>query len=310
MADGDSEQTKALGPAVGRATIQIEAGRVNPPGALQGAGPAITVSLRDRLELLAQRVADFYFMLVPRLRPSAQALLACKLVSHRGEHDNRRVRENTLAAFQAAADTGVWGIEFDVCWSRDLEPFVIHDATTGRVFGTNLSLAEVSVSQLRRAIPEIPTLEEVVATFGGKLHMMIELKRDRLGQDNLKAARLAEILDGLAPVRDYHFLALQPDLFSPVEFAGLPACLLVAELQAGDFSQEVIDQDYGGLCGHYLLLNDRMLRRHHAHGQQLGTGFVTSRYCLYRELNRGTDWIFTNHASKLVAIRERLLGRR
>lgn len=267
------------------------------------------MSLRYRLENLAQQLVDFTFMLLPRPRPSRQALEQCRLVSHRGEHDNRQLRENTLAAFRAVADAGIWGIEFDLRWTRDLEPVVIHDPTTGRVFGDNLSVAEIGLAELKRAIPEIPSLEQVVTEFGGSTHLMIELKPDRLDQDDLKAARLAGILDGLDAGRDYHFLALEADLFAPAAFAGPAACLLVAELGIGAFSNEVITREYGGLCGQYLLLNRRLIGLHHARGQQLGTGFASSRFCFYRELNRRVDWIFTNHALKLGAMREHLLGR-
>ena len=267
------------------------------------------MSLRFRLENLAQRLVDFAFMLLPRPRPSRQALMQCRLVSHRGEHDNRRVRENTLAAFRAVADAGIWGIEFDLRWTRDLEPVVIHDSTTGRVFGDDLRVAEVDLAELQRTIPDIPTLEQVVAEFGGSTHLMIELKPDRLDRDDLKAKRLAAIFDGLEAGRDYHFLALEANLFAPAAFAGPAACLLVAELGIGAYSNEVVARDYGGLCGQYLLLNRRLIDRHHARGQRLGTGFASSRFCFYRELNRGVDWIFTNNALKLGAIRERLLGR-
>jgi glycerophosphoryl diester phosphodiesterase len=56
-------------------------------------------------------------------------------------------------------------------------------------------------------------------------------------------------------------------------------------------------------------LNRALIQRHHRQGQKLGTGFIASRYCLYRELDRGVDWIFTNHALKLGAIRQALLKR-
>jgi len=212
-----------------------------------------------------------------------------------------------MAAFGAAAAAGVWGVEFDLRWTRDLHPVVIHDDTTGRVFDIDLVVAEVSREELRRQIPEIPSLSEVVTAFGGAMHLMVELKRDQLGQDAIKAARLAEIFSPLAAARDYHFMALQPDLFKPVAFAGKACCLLVAELHVDAFSRQVVEQAYGGLCGHYLLLSDRLLRLHRAQGQGLGTGFPASRYCFYRELNRGVDWIFSNHAVKLEAIRARLL---
>ena len=205
------------------------------------------MSLRFYLELVAQRVADFCFMLIPRRQPSIAVLRECRIVSHRGEHDNRRVRENTMAAFGAAVAAGVWGIEFDLRWTRDLHPVVIHDPTTGRVFDADLTIAELGLEELRRQIPEIPTLSEVVAAYGGNTHLIEECSR------------------------------------------------------------QVIEQDYGGLCGQYLLLSDRLVRLHRARGQKLGTGFPTSRYCFYRELNRGIDWIFTDDAVKLEAIRARLL---
>lgn len=263
--------------------------------------------LRFYLELVAQRLLDFCFMLIPRRRPSKQALRKCKIVSHRGEHDNQRVRENTLAALRAVAAAGIWGIEFDVRWTRDLHPVVIHDPATGRVFDIDLAVAEVSLQQLRQQIPEIPTLEEVVTEFGGKIHLMVELKRDSLNQDDIKASRLAEIFAGLRAGYDFHFLALQADLFDLVGFAGHDAWVLVSELEIEAFSKQAIEHGYGGLCGHYLLLNQRLLELHHGRGQKLGTGFAGSRQCFYRELNREVDWVFTNRALKLKRFREQLL---
>jgi glycerophosphoryl diester phosphodiesterase len=261
------------------------------------------------LEQVAQRLADICFLLLPRRRPSRQALLGCKIISHRGEHDNRQVKENTMAAFARVAEAGGWGIEFDVRWTRDLQPVVIHDPNTARVFGIDLEVAAVDLHELRQQVPEIPTLEEVVTRFGGNTHLMVELKRDELGAGADRADRLREIFATLGAREDYHFLALQIDLFKLVEFAGDKACLPVAELNLGNFSHDALTRDLGGVCGQYLLLNQGLIRRHHSQGQELGTGFVGSRFCLYRELNRGVDWIFTNHALKLEAIRQELLQR-
>ena len=259
--------------------------------------------------LVAQRIADIYFLLLPRSRPSQQALFDCKIISHRGEHDNRQVRENTMAAFARVAEAGGWGIEFDVRWTRDLQPVVIHDPGTARVFGIDLQVAAVNLRELQQQVPEIPTLEEVVARFGGSLHLMVELKCTEPGASVGKAERLREIFATLTAGVDYHFLALQFDLFKLVEFVGDQACLPVAELNLGDCSREVLARNLGGVCGQYLLLNQTLLRRHHLQGQNLGTGFIASRYCFYRELNRGVDWIFTNHALRLEAIRRELLKR-
>ncbi len=260
-----------------------------------------------RLELVAQRLVDVCFMLVPRRRPSRQALQDCKIISHRGEHDNHQVKENTMAAFAQVADAGSWGIEFDVRWTRDLEPVVIHDTNALRVFDIDLVVADTSLHELRRQVPEIPTLAEVVERFGGASHLMVELKRDELGATETRAQRLREIFALLNAGVDYHFLALQIDLFDLVKFAGDGACLPVAELNTGDFSRTALASDLAGVCGHYLLLNQGMIQRHHRQGQKVATGFVVSRFGFYRELNRGVDWIFTNHALKLEALRQQLL---
>ena len=265
--------------------------------------------LRARLESMAQTLADFFFMLLPRPRPSPQALENCRLVSHRGEHDNRTRRENTLAAFDAAARAGVWGLEFDVRWSRDLCPLVVHDPNARRVFGPDIEIAAFDAAELRHRLPEIPRLDEVVAAYGGRLHLMVELKPDELGRDDEKAVRLAEIFRALEAGRDYHFLALQADSLRPAAFAGPASCLLVAETNVAVQSRLVLERGYGGLCGQYLLLGEDLLAAHRARGQKIGSGFVASRFCFYRELNRGIDWIFSNRAAELAQIRGRLLHR-
>ena len=260
-----------------------------------------------RAAWLAQKVVDFCFMLLPRELPSRSALENCRLVSHRGEHDNRRVRENTLAAFDAAAQAGVWGIEFDVRWSRDLCPLVVHDPDARRVFGLDVEIAALDAAELRRRLPEIPRLDEVVAAYGGRLHLMVELKPDNLGQSEAKAGRLAAIFTALDAGRDYHFLALDAASLAPAGFAGREACLLVAETDIAAQSRRALEGGYGGLCGHYLLLDEGYAARHRRQGQRLGTGFPGSRFCFYRELNRGVDWIFSNRAARLARMRARLL---
>jgi glycerophosphoryl diester phosphodiesterase len=243
--------------------------------------------LRFHLERALMKSIDFCFMVIPRRRPSRQALQDSKIISHRGEHDNRRIRENTLAAFMPAAAAGCWGLEFDVRWTRDLEPVVMHDEDAQR--------------------PEIPTLREVVERFGGHQHLMVELKRDELGAWAERTRCLYEIFSKLEAGVDYHFLALQLELFEMVEFAGKRACVPVAEFNLRELSDAALAHGFDGVSAQYLLLGRSTIHRHHRQGQKLGTGFAASRYCFYREVNRGVDWIFSNHALKLEAIRQELL---
>ncbi len=261
------------------------------------------------LERLARRLADAVFALWPRRRPPAAALAECMIVAHRGEFDNEAVLENTVPAFELAAAGGVDGIEFDVRWTADLEPVVIHDPRTGRVFGVDLIVAETPFEELRACLPEIPTLAEIVARYGRRMHLMIELKRDGLGADAARRERLEQILGELRPGEDFHVLALAPELFEPVDFVGRRACMPVAELNLEAISRHTLARDYAGMSGHYLLLSSAMIERHRDRGQRIGTGFVGSRFCLYRELNRGVSWIFSKRATPLATLRRDLLAR-
>lgn len=259
------------------------------------------------VNLSLQKVVDLLYMSLPRRRPSLQALQACKLVSHRGEHDNRQVRENTLAAFDRVHAAGVWGIELDVRWTRDFEPVVIHDSNTRRVFQVDLEVARVDFDELRQRVPDVPTLAEIIDRFGGQMHLMVELKADGRDTQADKRERIRSLFEPLKPIHDFHFLALAPELFNLVDFAGSEACLPVAEYNVAQMSREAADRQLAGLSGQYLLLGKRMIQRHQRLQQKIGTGFAASRFCFYRELNRGVDWIFTNHALKLAAIRQDLL---
>jgi glycerophosphoryl diester phosphodiesterase len=48
------------------------------------------------------------------------------------------------------------------------------------------------------------------------------------------------------------------------------------------------------------------LAKHRKNGQPVGTGYPASKNCLYREINRGVEWIFSNNAGELQGIANKL----
>ena len=251
---------------------------------------------------IGMTVVDVWMAVLPRRQPSPVELNNCKIVSHRGEHDNRSVRENTMQAFEAAQSAGVWGIEADIRWTADMVPVIHHDANTIRVFGTNISISDTVFEELRKAVPDIPTLGELVKKFGGTTHLMLELKAEPFPQLEHQKNILHEHLSKLRAVDDYHILALDPELFEVFDIQPRSCCLSVAETNFRSLSQTTLNSGYGGLTGHFLLLNDHLKLEHQQSGQVIGTGFIRSRNCLLREINRGVEWIFTNDAVKLQSI--------
>jgi glycerophosphoryl diester phosphodiesterase len=258
--------------------------------------------MREQLQALAMKAVDTIFAVLPQSTPTMAKLAGCRIIAHRGEHDNISVFENTLPAFDKARDAGVWGIELDIRWTQDLVPVVSHDASGRRLFARDEKISELNAAQLRAFMPDVPTLAEVVARYGGKMHLMIEIK-DEIYPDPVRQKQiLKEQLAGLVPGQDYHFLALASALYDRVDFIERKYFYPVSELNTARLSQEVIDGGFGGLTGHFWLLNNRLKKRHERVGQTIGTGFISSRNCLFRELNRGVQWLFSNDAVKLQKI--------
>jgi glycerophosphoryl diester phosphodiesterase len=233
--------------------------------------------------------------------PDHRRLQRCKIIAHRGSHDNRLILENTLAAFERAAAAGVWGLEMDIRWTRDQVPVVFHDLDLNRLYGREETIAAFSLNELQRQFPAIPSLIEVVERFGQKIHLMIEVKQQSRPGLRFQMQCLDEVLQSLDPVRDFHLLTLNPahlQAFTPIPPRPRVA---VAECWPGSCGRWVRRHGWGGICGHYLLVGKNMVEHHHKKDQQVGTGFIESRGCLFRELNRGTDWIFSNNSVALQA---------
>ncbi len=260
------------------------------------------------IQNILMKCVDALFAWWPQPVPTRKALTNCRIISHRGEHDNLVLFENTLAAFDKVLAQDIWGIECDIRWTRDLVPVIIHDSSGQRVFGKDLHIYQMDFTKLREELPQVPTLAEVIDRYGGKLHLMIELKAEHYPDPDRQKQILKEQLADLAPGRDYHFLSLDPDLFERVDFVPTAACYPVSEINATSLSRISSERKLGGLTGHFLLLNDRLKHRHELADQTIGTGFIASKNCLFRELNRGVEWIFTNHALRLKKVRDDYLN--
>lgn len=249
---------------------------------------------------------------LPRTIPTRDLLSRCRLVAHRGAHDKgATIKENTIAAFENAVACGASGIEFDVRWAKDGTPVVFHDAKCSRVLDSSTRIHDTTSKDLRRLHPEIPTLDEVVARFAGKTHFMIELKRPRLGLERAHLESVARSLAGLEPVAQYHLMSIKKDVLLQTATSQLfprEALLSIAEINVSEMSELTLKENFGGFTGQYLLVGPETIRRHHERGQIVGTGFADSRNLLFREINRGVDWIFTNHAPEMAAIIRSLLA--
>ncbi len=187
-------------------------------------------------------------------------------------------------------------------WTRDLVPVVFHDADLTRLFDRPEQIARLSFKQLRAGIEPIPSLAEVVVRFGKRLHLMIEIKRDPWTDPQRQSQALREALAPIRPVEDYHLMVLDPSIIAPLSGLATQCMIAIAYHWPDRFSRWVLENRWGGLATHYSMLRRALIRRHQKSGQAVGCAFPASRNSLFRELNRGVDFIFSNHAAKLQKI--------
>ncbi|MGD8981809.1 MAG: glycerophosphodiester phosphodiesterase family protein [Desulfobacterales bacterium] len=251
------------------------------------------------LEQWLHRVVDLLYERMPQSLPDTKKLKQCKIISHRGEHDNKMVYENTIPAFDRVNEAGVWGVEFDIRWTKDLHPVVFHDRDLQRVFKSDIKINKVTLTELKTHCKLIPTLSEVIQKYGKKMHFMVEIKKEAYPDPAYQNNVLRDLFHQLTPQMDFHFIALKPEMFDFINFVTSSTFVPSARFNVKQLSDLTLIKRYGGIAGHYLLMNDSLLKKHHTQNQCIGTGYIRSKNCLFRELNRGVEWIFSNHAIKL-----------
>lgn len=259
------------------------------------------IGMHKVLLSLTEKMMDGCFAALPRHKPLLTHIECAQLIAHRGAHDNTHgIIENTHEAFRLARSVGCWGIELDVHATADGVLVVNHDLTLNRLWGHDVSIADLSFKELRGLESRIPSLADVVSEYGKDMHLFIELKSPFKAEESL-----VETLQGLSPIHDFHLLALDaPILDSLSQFPNASLLLVAGHNNVNHFCELSIRKHYGGVMGSYLLLTDKKRTKLSNANQVSGVGFVNSKNSLYRELNRGINWIFTNQA---VAVSQHLL---
>jgi glycerophosphoryl diester phosphodiesterase len=132
------------------------------------------------------------------LQPGSQPLV----IAHRGA--SAYAPENTLAAFQLAAEQGADAIELDVDLTRDGHVVVMHDATIERTTNGHGRVHDLALDEIRQADAgvwkgvafkgeRVPLLQEVFEAVGQQLLINVEIKDMSLLGNGLEARVIALI---------------------------------------------------------------------------------------------------------------------
>ncbi|HSP08938.1 MAG TPA: glycerophosphodiester phosphodiesterase family protein, partial [Candidatus Dormibacteraeota bacterium] len=101
-----------------------------------------------------------------------------KVIGHAGLAIQRKGGSPTRRHLDGVIAAGVDRLELDVCTSADGALVVLHDTalSDGRL------VADLELADLRRAEPELLTLDEAVEHLGGRMPLLLDLKTARTAQ--------------------------------------------------------------------------------------------------------------------------------
>lgn len=233
--------------------------------------------------------------------------------AHRGA--SAHAPENTLAAFQLAAEHGADAIEFDVKLTQDGQVVAHHDTTLNRTTTGKGKLSQYTLAELKKLDAgawfseqyrgeRIPTLAEIFETVGGKLFMNIELTNYATPFDKLveKVAELVEryhmqeriLYSSFFPHNLIRAGALTPGL--PRGQLALPGPAGWWQRRWGSFLQLQADHPFNGD------VSTASIHRSHAIGRRVYTWTVNDPNEMRRLQTLGVDGIFTDDPKLALSV--------
>ena len=143
-----------------------------------------------------------------------------RLCAHRGYHAS--APENTMPSFGAAVALGAQEIEFDVWATKDGELVSAHDSTLERVSNGTGKIWEYTLAELKaldfgsrknEAYKDLrlPTFEEILQKFAGRVVMNIHVKIWDSCENDLRIEQIASLIEKYDCVRHVYFMSRNTD---------------------------------------------------------------------------------------------------
>ena len=227
------------------------------------------------------------------------------VIAHRGA--SGELPENTLPAYQLALEQGSDMIEIDLHTTRDGAIVISHDESLESLGGCG-EVADATFQEIRRLDAGggavVPTLEEVLDAFGGRIPFNLELKRGSRGEyPGMEAAAVAEVARrGL--LEQTLFSSFYPPVLEALREVSPE--VRIAVLVSPRFPQGAIER--ARALGAEALNPERSLATRElvesAHGEGLAVYVYTvdDGEEMGQLLDLGVDGLFTNHPRRMRAL--------
>ena len=238
-----------------------------------------------------------------------------RVCAHRGF--NSILPENSLAAFGAAVAMGAEEIEFDVWFTKDGVPVILHDPTLERVSNGKGNVWDFTLDELKAldfggkeealAGASLPTLEEVLKKFSSHVIMNIHLKT--MGDSPECLERVVSLIHKYDCEKYVYFMSGDEDILARLQkdFPHIPRCA-----GGGKAPFEIVDRAIRFGCTKIQLFaphfNQEMIDRAHENNIICNVFFADDVEEAEKYLDMGIDTILTNdyhRISEVVSRREK-----
>ncbi len=234
-----------------------------------------------------------------------------KIYAHRGSSGTHP--ENTIAAFKAASDLPVHGIEFDVHMTKDGELVVIHDekidrTSNGKGFVKDMTLKELEKFDFGEWYSpnfkgeKIPTLREVLKIFTATHHHLnIELKSDVFPYEGMEQ-KVLSMLDELKLVDRAVISSFNHEMVREVKrlAPGIETAILFMEVMIAphDYAKAI---EADALHAFFPTVFRQMGKDAVASGKKVRVFTVNEEHYADLLKNVGVDAIFTDYPKKMYS---------
>ena len=249
---------------------------------------------------LLGNAAYYYGVSIGRIHPSVEYLRSVQVTAHRGAAG---YPENTIAAFQAAADAGADWIELDVQQSQDGVLFVMHDSSFYRTAGIDAYAWELPFDEIEQLdvgskygtdffdtkIPSLKAVLEFAKAQGVQLN--IELKPT--GHETDFGARVVDLLretgmEDRCVVASQNYALLE----QVKQYDESIRTVYVMSIAYGSIGKLSAADD---LSVRMQFATPALMKRAHRAGKQVYVWTINSEYWLRRMIVQGADNLITDN---------------
>jgi glycerophosphoryl diester phosphodiesterase len=223
------------------------------------------------------------------------------VIAHRGF--SARYPENTLAAIVGAIDAGADMVEVDVQETGDGEVVVFHDVLLRRLCRIPGRISQVTLAQLQRAKPDLPTLSDALTEVRGRIPLLVEMK-------NVDAAKVARVIEQSRMVDQVIVFSFSMTRMAVVAQASpkIPRFALIGD-ELSKSSREwpaAVEVDGVGVASR-LLKSAADLRRLKERFGKVFVWTVNRKSRMVQLGGWGADGIITNHPERLFGTGEQVI---